>query len=118
MRVGIALARGLAMGSGVPLVGFCSLEAHFPQEDGPFVAAFDARAGGVYFLKGERSGDEVLWEEPQVGPPEMLEGLKIVSPDGSLAAEESVPRLGHLRFTENIDALYMRKTQAERELET
>jgi tRNA threonylcarbamoyl adenosine modification protein YeaZ len=45
IRVGAALGLGLGTGWGVPVTGFCSLEAF----DAP--AVFDARSGGVYILK-------------------------------------------------------------------
>lgn len=48
IRVGAALAQGLALGWGVPLVGFCSLEAFLPSSE--YAVLIDARSGGLYCL--------------------------------------------------------------------
>ncbi len=58
VRVGAALAIGLALGWGLPLYGFCSLTAFAPII-GPWAVLFDARTPGVYVLTSE-------WDKPQL----------------------------------------------------
>jgi len=49
IRVGAALAKSLAFGWGVPLIGFCSLSAFQAKEASGVLV--DARMGGFYALK-------------------------------------------------------------------
>ncbi len=53
VRVGMALAKTLSFGWGVPLFGFCSLAAFIPDERRCPVL-FDARMGGVYLLHQDK----------------------------------------------------------------
>lgn len=64
IRVGVALAKALAYGWKIPILGFGSLESFVPAEDGPFAILSDARMGGVYCLKGSRSGQNAAFEKP------------------------------------------------------
>jgi tRNA threonylcarbamoyl adenosine modification protein YeaZ len=48
IRVGAALAKALAYGWNIPLLGFCSLKAF-----GPLPVLVDARGAGVYFLNAK-----------------------------------------------------------------
>lgn len=48
IRVGAALAKALAFGWKIPLVGFCSLHAFAPATEERFAVLFDAKMGGVY----------------------------------------------------------------------
>ncbi len=50
IRVGAALAKALAYGWNVPLLGFCSLKAF-----GPAPVLVDARSGGFYALLGDEA---------------------------------------------------------------
>lgn len=50
IRVGTALAKALAYGLGIPLLGFCSLKAFAPKVDAPYTVLVDARMGGFYAL--------------------------------------------------------------------
>lgn len=49
IRVGAALAQALSFGWGVPLAGFCSLEAFAPLAPS-YAVLIDARMGGLYAL--------------------------------------------------------------------
>lgn len=49
IRVGAALAQALSFGWGVPLFGFCSLEAFAPAPPS-YAVLIDARMGGLYAL--------------------------------------------------------------------
>lgn len=74
IRIGLATARGLAAGTGVPTVGICTLDAlgraMTRRGDGTNLVVLDARRGEVfaalYSPRGER-----LWE-PLVATPEAL----------------------------------------------
>jgi tRNA threonylcarbamoyl adenosine modification protein YeaZ len=65
VRVGMALAAGLHLATGTPLVGVCSLTAYTPEHDGPFSAVVSAGPGGFYVLEGEKKGQIIEWGEPQ-----------------------------------------------------
>lgn len=64
IRVGAALAKALAYGWQIPLIGFCSLKGYSPLIDGPFAVLTDARMGGLYALFGERKGKDLSFQEP------------------------------------------------------
>ena len=51
IRVGVAMAKALAFGWKVPLVGFCSLKAFSPNTSLPFAILVDAKSAGVYCLQ-------------------------------------------------------------------
>ena len=50
VRVGAALAKALGFGWGIPVIGFCSLEAFIPKDKDSFAVLIDARIGGLYIL--------------------------------------------------------------------
>jgi tRNA threonylcarbamoyladenosine biosynthesis protein TsaB len=55
IRIGCALAQGLALGAGLPLLGLCSLRILSLQApDGRVLAMLDARMGEVYWACFER----------------------------------------------------------------
>ncbi len=60
IRVGAAVAKGLAFPGGLPLVGFCSLSGFVSPQEGKFSSLIDARIGGAYALLQERKGEEVI----------------------------------------------------------
>lgn len=97
IRVGVSMAKALAFGWGVPLAGFCSLEAFLPPEIGPFAVLFDARMGGIYCLKGIRAERGATFEEPlrlPLSEKASLVGLRLVSPHPerfSFAVQEASP---------------------------
>jgi len=61
MRVGAAAALALGYGWKKPVMGVTTLEGLFSSHDGRFVSVIDARMGGVYYLLGERSGEEIVF---------------------------------------------------------
>lgn len=81
VRIGLAAARGLALGLGIPLVGFTTLEAvaqaALDQKDvDALVVIHDARRGEVYFQCFEKQGKELLaLEEPKAVPLSEIAGL-------------------------------------------
>lgn len=68
IRVGAALAKALAFGWKVPLVGFCSLQAFLPPVEGPFASLIDARSGGIYVLRGVKVADSYSFDQPELIP--------------------------------------------------
>jgi tRNA threonylcarbamoyl adenosine modification protein YeaZ len=56
-RVGASLAKALAFGWNIPLIGFCTLES-FVEEKACYPILLDARMGGFYYL--EKSGQKSL----------------------------------------------------------
>lgn len=60
IRVGAAVAKGLAFPRSLPLIGFCSLSGFVSSHEGKFSSLIDARIGGAYVLLQERRGNEVI----------------------------------------------------------
>lgn len=63
IRVGVAVAKGLAYSHSLPLVGICSLDAFIPEEDAYFASMIDARVGGVFVQTGRRLNDKIIFEK-------------------------------------------------------
>lgn len=83
IRVGAALAKGLSYGWKIPLIGFCSLKGFAPAGNGPFAILADARRGGFYALFGEREGEELRFQEPELlspSDPKLQTASRIASP--------------------------------------
>jgi tRNA threonylcarbamoyl adenosine modification protein YeaZ len=53
LRTALALASGLSLAKGVPLITVSALYGLLPEEPGAFHAMLDARSGGVYFVTGQ-----------------------------------------------------------------
>lgn len=76
LRVGAASAKAIAIGCNIPLVGLNSLRGFVPPDDfvGSFVAAIDAKIGGVYMLRGQKTPTSVVFEgEESLAPIEEFE---------------------------------------------
>ena len=82
LRVGAASAKAIAVGCNIPLVGINSLRGFLPPEDfmGSFVAAIDAKIGGVYMLRGTKTAGGVIFEGDESLTPfeEFEEALKSI----------------------------------------
>ena len=63
IRVAVATAKGISFALRVPLVGVSSLKGFIPElpHDGRFIAAIDAKSGGIYAVEGQRSGEKVTF---------------------------------------------------------
>lgn len=99
IRVSAALGQGLSLGWGIPLVGFCSLEALRPSPSHAVIV--DARSGGVYTLIGgeckKRSIDDpILLTLPLIASPHPDVIRKRVSLEGTWV--ETEPRATGLSF--------------------
>lgn len=90
LRVGIATAKGLAMGRNLPAVGVCTLDAlgrGLGERGGSqrfLLATLDARRGEVFAALYSNAGEQ-LWE-PWVGSPEELAVRVSELPEPPLAA--------------------------------
>ncbi len=49
VRIGVAAARGIALGRGIPVIGISRFEALAAQIDEPVVVCLNGRGGSVYF---------------------------------------------------------------------
>lgn len=54
IRAGVSVAQALCYGLKIPLVSFSSLEGFAPENKGSFCSIIDAKAGGLYYLLGEK----------------------------------------------------------------
>lgn len=135
IRVGAALAQGMAYALNIPLVGISSLRAYVPSKPGAFASVFDARHGGLYVLKGQFDGKVSCFEEmPYMANGEDLKEMAvIITPHGELKKmlpqiEEANPskdafalqvdqeyRAGHYSKKAELKLLYLKQTQAEME---
>jgi len=66
VRVSITIAKSLAYALNIPIVCFSSLESFVPEKDGKFLSIIDAKIGGVYACKAERSNQEVRFSKPSL----------------------------------------------------
>lgn len=66
IRASIAFTKGLAVALKIPLVPISGLYGLVPDHEGEFIAALDAKIGGVFCAQGIRIGDRVVWKsEPE-----------------------------------------------------
>lgn len=74
LRIGIGVAQGIALGSGLPLIAVSSLQAlaqrHVGTRADAVLAAVDARMGEVYWacFAADDAGGVQPFTEPEVGP--------------------------------------------------
>ncbi len=70
IRVAVAVAKAIMAALSIPLVGVSSLAGFVPESsfEGRFLAALDARTGGVYVMEGEMRGRQVVF----VSPPQIV----------------------------------------------
>jgi tRNA threonylcarbamoyladenosine biosynthesis protein TsaB len=96
IRIGLATARGLAAGTGLPARGACTLDAiglALAPPAGPDrarLAVLDARRGEVFVALYSAAGER-LWE-PLVLPPKGLTGRVAELPEPPLAAGSGAVR--------------------------
>ena len=99
IRIGLATARGLAAGTGVPLRGVCTLDAlgraMAEQVEGESLAVLDARRGEVFAALYSPQGER-LWE-PRVTAPEAL-----ATQLSSLSAPPRAAGSGAVRFRQEL----------------
>lgn len=148
IRVSVAFAKGVSFALGIPLVGVSSLRGFIPQKEyrGAFLAAIDAKIGGVYVAQGEMTSEGVVFRgEDMLVLPAQFEEMQekvgvIITPKKSALEkrfcafshkiEERAPCLeqfGHLVHRAylsgqyatdgSLEIAYLRKTQAEIEAE-
>ena len=144
IRVSCALAKGIAAGLSIPVVGISSLHGFVPLKEmqGLFMSAIDARIGGVFCIEGEMKDGvrryhtqeqliSVAEFEIAIRRNEMLvtphaaslkkrvdiSSLFVVerSPDLAVMGQEALQRFQTNDFGPLIP-LYLRATQAELEL--
>ena len=116
VRVGAALAKSLAFGWDIPLIGICSLQFFTPEDPSPSLILFDARIGGFYGLEvnanSRNAPHRIALEELKNIPPT----LRLCSPHPALIQKrislpnpwvEAEPNIGwaireaHTRLKEN-----------------
>ena len=94
LRVGASVGKTFSYVKKIPLISYCSMQAYLPENDGPFISAFDAKTSGVYMLFGEKKNSTIKY----AGKPKLvsLEELKkyfkktslIISPDAQVIKEK------------------------------
>lgn len=69
IRVGTMLAKSLAFGAEIPLIGVSTLECFAPLTEGPFLVLIDAKISGVYNIAGTSQNGKISYViPPQVTP--------------------------------------------------
>jgi len=86
VRVSITIAKSLAFALNIPIVCFSSLESFVPENDGKFISIIDAKIGGVYACKAERSNKEIHFSKPSLFSISDIRSLikstpRVISPD-------------------------------------
>jgi tRNA threonylcarbamoyladenosine biosynthesis protein TsaB len=148
IRVAVALAKAISFAHGIPLVGVSSLKGFVPDASfsGTFVAAIDARIGGVYAVTGLVKNGMISFNtaDALVSADDFLKMAKSVScvvtpqkaalvkrfPELEHVIIERSPSLeelgslayeafckGHFACDGRLPLAYLRKTQAEIEKE-
>ncbi|MDB6081288.1 MAG: hypothetical protein JWO53_560, partial [Chlamydiia bacterium] len=92
IRVAVAIAKGISFALNIPLVGVSSLKGFVPElsQKGSFIAAIDARIGGVYALQGvvDQEGIRFTTKEELLSLDEFRDRLHtvtfLVTPDAEL----------------------------------
>jgi tRNA threonylcarbamoyladenosine biosynthesis protein TsaB len=146
IRVCVAFAKGVSAGRKIPLIGISSLKGFVPDAvpDGRFIAAIDAKIGGIYAIEGTCLGAKVHFDtsEELIALEEFTKRLSgisyVVTPDAKplhkrlenilpkvIERGPSIEMLGELAYAEysqgkgvydgRLELLYLRKTQAELE---
>ena len=102
LRVGIAFARTFALSREIPVVGICSLDAIFVDQDA-YIVAIDARRKEIYWA---RYKDGVRIEGPSVNKPDEVS-------DFIIDLYPSAMRLVSLADTQNeSEPFYLRRPDA------
>lgn len=68
IRVGQAVAKGLAYPKKLPIIELCSLSGFVPPTEGRYLSLIDARGAGFYSLLQERTQDKIT----PLGSPEVI----------------------------------------------
>ncbi len=72
-RLGVAVAKGLAFGLGIPLKAFSSPLAFLPSAPGKFSFLYPTRAGLFFHLKGSCLAEKSFQQSAELIPPEDLD---------------------------------------------
>ena len=149
IRVAASLSKAISFAHGIPLVGVSSLKGFVPDASftGKFVAAIDAKIGGVYMVTGDVQNGVICFdaEDALVSVEDFLKAAKavscVVTPQKAALAKRfpeiehviierspSLEELGRLAYDAfckgnfvtdgRLPLAYLRKTQAEIEKET
>lgn len=131
IRVGAALAKGIAFGASLPLISLCSLSGFISLQEGSFASVIDARVGGAYLLMQERKGEEIIeLEMPSlidikeltrvisgcrsvVGPSFerlILPHATETTPDAEHLAKLAFRKLAAQEAKEDLEMIYLRET--------
>ncbi|MDN3508858.1 MAG: tRNA (adenosine(37)-N6)-threonylcarbamoyltransferase complex dimerization subunit type 1 TsaB [Candidatus Neptunochlamydia sp.] len=78
-RVGVMTAKTLAFALKIPLIPFCSLKIHTPNEEGSFVLFSDAKSSGTFALEGVRTSETTSFQKPYIkeGKEPLSKGLNL-----------------------------------------
>lgn len=92
VRVGVAMAKALAFGWQIPLLGFPSLQCFAPPSQAtPFAILADAGMGGLYCQRSSEKGEFLLPERLSASEaPKILAGIALFSPQSSSIAKRAV----------------------------
>jgi len=87
LRVGASVAKTISFLRKIPLVGYISLLAYVPDNDGKYIITMSAKSHGIYILKVEKINGFIFYNEAELINISRLERYKnysIVSDDDNL----------------------------------
>ena len=126
MRIGAVVAKCLAYACQTPLLGVGSLMSFIPDREGLFLAAIDAKIGGVYLIKGRQENGRVTYLSPPELCPlnamqEKLQGISHIVTPNSLQLrpklEALFPHMPVMWMEKNPDLMHLhRQSQAAYQL--
>ena len=94
IRIGAAIAQAISYAQGIPLLGFCSLSAFIPDQEGIFYSAISAKSFGLHFLQGTKTKETISflekplflsWDEAFIT---LQKDIHLISPDPALIQEK------------------------------
>ncbi|GAB4185769.1 MAG: hypothetical protein Tsb0015_02970 [Simkaniaceae bacterium] len=120
-RMGVVIAKSLAFALRTPLVSFCSLESFMPEErESPFYILADAKAKGLYYIKGCRFSGEIHIDPPKFALIEdfvenIAAGSALFSPDADFFREKLPVEVQDADFNlKHLSCLTRKKFQKKR----
>ena len=67
LRIGASVCKTISFAKNIPLIGYVSLKAYIPNEEGHFLSVFDAKSEGIFILEGCQKQNKIFYlSEPKL----------------------------------------------------